>query len=1030
MEISGSGDASRGLSLNPSQEKAVGENGCQLILAGPGSGKTKVITGKILHLVNSGVKPEHILALTFTDKAAGEMSDRLEKDVDTSQLTIGTFHSFCLDVLQDNILESGISFSSGIISRTSQLVWGLKNIDRFGFEYVELGNNGKEIIEGMIEGISAFRDELITPDMLEEYLRGKDKLQLEDKERDFVGKLKDMLKVYRAYEQYKRAEALIDFDDMIYLTSQLFERKQLVLDMYRKRFKHILVDEFQDTNFAQLHLVKQLAGENVCVVGDDDQSIYRFRGAYLTNFSDFKGHFKVETPVTLDVNYRNSKNILGLALQLMENAPNRERKDLVTGNPEGDKVILARCENEQAEAAYVLKEINRLIGSKFFSRAEQKEREYRYGDFAILCRRKAEGTKYYHLLRKNLIPCEFVGEFDFFGSPAIRELTAYLRATENPLQAGTSLFKIMKDSGITEVNVRRINHYAKRLAYKDTASDHVYESMADVDNIVPGQREEIKEIVATLDRMILKRDNASVSELVYEIMMNESGIYRKNLNAGPEGRTSIRLLNKFYEMCQEYESIAHHATLTSFLEYIDMLRNFRIESDDSTDGDSVKIMTVHQSKGKEFPVVFIADMATNKFPLRYQSKDFYVPNDLSRGIKTDDDEKALYQQEERRLCYVAMTRAEQKLYFTLAEKYGDNKNKTKPSMFLVEMSFEKNPLIEVVNVKADSKSTQERAETEAERRMNDLKDQAIRAVCSMQLKTAMNRLTLLEKLRVLSETGSLDAYDPAWYAPDGGEDTEILQMLTSKPVPLIDSSHTFSASALDTYDNCPMKYKLQYVLKVPTAGKTFFNLGSAVHSVVEQLSKMHMKGERYTKEIAVKLLDTFWSSDAYTSRTKEQEDRRLAEMMLDTFLEWQRANLNSIVGVEMPFQIEINGRVVKGFIDRLERTKEGEYCVIDFKTGSKSKNGNTIKEDIQMNVYALAVLKKYGKLPVRASLYYIKSNETVDYMPDNTCIDVQRERLEEMIRAVLDEKFEPTLSYNGCRFCDYEGICEAKESDI
>ena len=171
------------------------------------------------------MKPEHILALTFTDKAAGEMSDRLDKDVDTSQLTIGTFHSFCLDVLQDNILDSGISFSSGIVSRTSQLVWGLKNIDRFGFEYVELGNNGKEIIEAMIDGISAFRDELITPDMLEEYLREKDKAQLEDDERDFVGKLKDLLKVYRAYEQYKRHETLIDFDDMIYLASQLFERK-------------------------------------------------------------------------------------------------------------------------------------------------------------------------------------------------------------------------------------------------------------------------------------------------------------------------------------------------------------------------------------------------------------------------------------------------------------------------------------------------------------------------------------------------------------------------------------------------------------------------------------------------------------------------------------------------------------------------------------------------------------------------------------------------------------------------------------
>ncbi|HEY3274006.1 MAG TPA: UvrD-helicase domain-containing protein, partial [Methanocella sp.] len=276
---------------NPAQKKAIEESGAQLVLAGPGSGKTRVITGKILHLIRNGVRPEQILALTFTDKAAEEMRDRLDKEIDTSQLTIGTFHSFCLEVLQDNILDSGVSFSSGIVSRTSQLVWGLKNIDRFGLEHVELGNNGKEIIEAMIDGISAFRDELITPDELADYLRKKDAEELENDERDFVNKLKDLLKVYRAYEQYKRNETLIDFDDMITLASHLFEQKPAVLEHYRKRYLHILVDEFQDTNYAQLYLIKQLAGDNVCVVGDDDQSIYRFRGAYLTNFRDFKDHF-------------------------------------------------------------------------------------------------------------------------------------------------------------------------------------------------------------------------------------------------------------------------------------------------------------------------------------------------------------------------------------------------------------------------------------------------------------------------------------------------------------------------------------------------------------------------------------------------------------------------------------------------------------------------------------------------------------------------------------------------------------------
>src|SRR3989344_1366276 len=194
--------------LNTSQQKAVEENGALLILAGPGSGKTKVITEKILHLMKTGVKPENILALTFSEKAAKEMSDRLAKETDASQLTISTFHSFCRQILEDNVLDSGISFASGVISRANQLVWGLKSIDSFGLEYAEVGNNEIELIQSMIDGISAFRDELISPEDLETYLQRKE--PKDEEEADRIGKLKDMLKIYKEYEKYKRKEMLLD----------------------------------------------------------------------------------------------------------------------------------------------------------------------------------------------------------------------------------------------------------------------------------------------------------------------------------------------------------------------------------------------------------------------------------------------------------------------------------------------------------------------------------------------------------------------------------------------------------------------------------------------------------------------------------------------------------------------------------------------------------------------------------------------------------------------------------------------------
>jgi DNA helicase-2/ATP-dependent DNA helicase PcrA len=336
----------------------VEENGVQLIVAGPGSGKTRVITQKILHLIREGVQPETILALTFSDKAAEEMIERLEQDIDTSALTIGTFHSFCLDVLSDNILDSGISFSSGVISRPNQLVWALDNIDSFSFEHLEIGNNARNVIESIIDGISAFRDELITPQELGEYLAKKDNEELSDEERAYCNKLKDLLKVYTAYENYKRKEGLLDFDDMIDEASRLFARKPLALTRYLERYAHILVDEFQDTNYAQLNLIKQLAGDNVCVVGDDDQSIYRFRGAYLTNFSDFKEHFNKCSEIVLDHNYRNSKNILALALELMEHAPNRTQKSLMTNNDAGDTVTVAAVKTNKLKRNLYLEKCN------------------------------------------------------------------------------------------------------------------------------------------------------------------------------------------------------------------------------------------------------------------------------------------------------------------------------------------------------------------------------------------------------------------------------------------------------------------------------------------------------------------------------------------------------------------------------------------------------------------------------------------------------------------------------------------------
>jgi len=1015
------------MQLNPAQEEAVTCSGIQLILAGPGSGKTRVITEKILHLISQGVSPSNILALTFSDKAAQEMRERLESVPQSADLTVSTFHSFCLSVLEDNRLDSGINFRSGIISRANQLVWGLQHIDSFQFEHIVVGNNAVDVIEAMIDGISAFRDELISPDELADYLAGKEQIELSTEERVYLDKLSDLLKVYWAYERFKREEKLLDYDDMIHEACRLFDQKPLILQRYRDRFTHILVDEFQDMNYAQLQLIKMLAGDHLCVVGDDDQTIYRFRGAYLTNMQDFLHHFRDAKEIVLTYNYRSTRTILSLVLSLMHHAPNRREKRLLTENPLGDPVRVIQCENESTEAAYVVDEIERLLGTAFISRREKVERPYTYKDFAIICRRRKDGAKFYQLLRNRNIPAEFVGEMEFFSAPVIRDFLAYLKIINNPLVAGIPLNRVMKISGIPETEVQKINAIAKKMTFGIPYNDGVFEAMRTVDSLAPHYATAISEILGTLDTLIFEKDRGTLTTLVYKIMMHATDLYARALE--DETGQEVLLLNQFLTITREYEEITKEDTVDSFLTYLRFLSGFSIEIGETDVADSVKVLTAHKSKGKEFPVVFVADLATKRFPLVYQTKEFFVPNDLSKGMKTADDEKALFEQEERRLLYVAMTRAEDHLYLVRAKFYGNNKNPTKPSMFLDEIPLDDRALVQKVEVPAVMATPTFQSENPVDRFRHSLQHQAKRAIHQLHLRTALQHLVELEKVRLLSEGKHLSDFNRDSFLSFTENDAEIEALFQGHTPSLIGEGHTFSASSLDTYERCPLKYKYQHVVLIPSVPRTFFDLGSAVHTVIEHLSKQQKEGIAPTKEMALALLETTWSTAAYESKSHERNDRATAETLLDTYLVWQASNPNRILDAERKFQINLEGRTVKGTIDRLEETPEGEIVVIDFKTGSipGGLSKNTIREDMQMNLYSLAVRELYGKLPIRASLFYLSPNKTYNYTPTTETIRKFQERVTGLISAVCAEKFAPTPDFQTCKWCDYKDFCEEKE---
>ncbi len=962
--------------LNSNQKNAVTHtNSPLLVLAGPGSGKTSVITERVIYFINQGFKPSEILCLTFSEKAAEQMKQKLEKQIDITDMEINTFHSFARQILEDNVLDSGIGMSSGVLKRSSQLVWGLKNIDNFDFESLEVGNNAVEIIESIIDGISTFKDELISPEELDQYLEKKLATTTDEEQIDFLQKLKDLAKVYHKYQEFQRGKAVIDFDDMVVQAIQLFKSKPNILAKYQKRFKHVLVDEFQDNNFVQLELVKQIAQKgNVTVVGDDDQSIYRFQGAYLTNFQDFIEFYPNLSKIILEQNYRSTQNIVKLASELLDDIPYREPKKLFSKNEKGDKITIATCKNEAAEVEFVIKTINDLIG-KSITRRDVKDAPITYKDIVILSRRRLEGRKFSKALKAHGIPTTFVGESNIFSSPIIRDLVAFLRISDKPGESGVEITRLMKSHGITEHNIAKMNQVAKKKSRNDdTSVDFVLESMQNSTKLDITQHDEVNELCQQIQRVVDLEKNNSVSDIIYKIMMSESDLYKRTLIENtPQNKRDQLLLKEMYNISLDYESLHPQGVLEDFIDYLNLMGKFEIELSEGAElENAVQVTTIHQSKGREFPIVFIVDAATNRLPLKYQAKDFFVPNDLSKGLKRQEDEKELYRQEERRLFYVAMTRAQNQLFITHAKIYGQNIKETKQSVFLDEINYKKNPLVNFVEYESILGDVILQEEDKIDRLKQEIQEIAIKSLNQMNLKTAIQKIIDLAKIKYFQENKTLSGFDHSTVLKIANSDDAINAFLENRKIPLVNKEELhMSATSAKTYKECPLKFKFGSILNVPSKRQTFFDMGSAVHAVAEHLTKQQKDGVEPTEKLAFEILENEWNSNAYESKTKEKQDYELAKTMVRTYLDWTKSNPNKPIGVEKEFKIKIEDIPFYGYIDRVEITPKGEYEVVDFKTGYTYENKNSIKLDYQMNIYALGVEKVYGKLPIKASLFYL-----------------------------------------------------------
>ena len=608
--------------MNPQQQEAVEyTEGPLLILAGAGSGKTRVLTHRIAYLMEEkGVKPWNIMAITFTNKAAQEMRERVDQiaGFGAESVWVSTFHSSCVRILRRYIDRLGYDNRFTIYDTEDSKTVMKEMIRRLDLDpkiYKE---------RNLLSKISAAKNEMITPNEYE-----KQVTRWEDRR---VGE------IYRAYQEQLKKNNALDFDDLLVKTVELFRDCPEALDYYQERFRYIMVDEYQDTNTVQFQFVSRLAARyrNLCVVGDDDQSIYKFRGANIGNILDFEKVFPDAKVIKLEQNYRSTQNILDAANEVIRHNKGRKEKRLWTENGTGDKVNFRQFQSGFEEAEFVAGEIGRKV----------RTGENHYRDFAVLYRTNAQSRLFEEKFLLANIPYKIVGGVNFYGRKEIKDLLAYMKTVDNSLDdlAVQRIINVPK-RGIGAATIGKVEAYA---AEQDI---HFYDALLEADYI-PGlgrAAAKIRPFTLFIQSLRSQLEYLSVKELLEKII--EDTGYVKELEAvdTEEARARIENIDEFISKAADYEASAAEPSLSGFLQEVALVADIDSVDDSS---DYVLLMTLHSAKGLEFNEVYMAGMEDGLFP--------------SYMTITGDDPSEL--EEERRLCYVGITRARKKLTLTAARQ--------------------------------------------------------------------------------------------------------------------------------------------------------------------------------------------------------------------------------------------------------------------------------------------------------------------------------------------------------------------------
>ncbi len=1045
--------------LNTEQLQAVThQSGPLLIVAGAGTGKTTVITRRIAWLIQQKLAtPDHILALTFTEKAASEMEERVELLMPLGYVDfwISTFHAFCERILKQHALEIGLANDFELLDDTRQWILIHKNLDKFKLDYYRPLGNPSKFISAMLQHFSRCKDELIAP---EDYLTYAQDLQLSDGNAELipsedkaveVKRITELANAYHVYQKLLLDNDYLDFGDLINYTLELFKRRPNILEFYRRKFNHVLVDEFQDTNFAQYELVKLLAGTpkagdtlqvtsakadsharhslrvtcNLTVVGDDDQSIYKFRGASVSNILKFKDEFADLTQVTLTQNYRSTQEILDLSYKLIQNN-NPERLEVKLGiskrliNPSSGTPLR---EGGQGEVMVKHGDTSKVstTSTNYPSGGEEQEGtiqvlegkdlsdeldlvvkrilalknefpETSWNDFCILIRSRSASDEILPRLEAAGIPFTYLANTGLYRKQLIADLIGYLKLLDN-YHESSSLYRTLNfpKFRIQAQDLATLIQYAKKHTLSlyevlkiveelpaSVVSDNPLEVVGleekehELKKVSPDTKQKVRDLLALVhahtelakDRSAVEVFVTAVRDLHVADMLEEETL---------ENAQNRELLEQFYKQVEGFEQdkTTNDKSLKAFLFDLDLeLRaghDGDIKFDPNQGPESLKVLTVHASKGLEFENVFIVNLVDQRFPTREKASGIEIPEALVKDILPEGD---FHLQEERRLFYVALTRAKKRLFLTWSKDYGGSRAK-KPSIFLQET--------ELVPSDKTSKATG---------------------------KVVFTR-------------------------PEEHPKRQVYQNLPK----------SFSYSAVQTFLNCPLEYKYAHYLKLPLPGAPQLSFGVTIHCTLQNYL------EEYQRLLANSQVDLFgkaanpplpsierlleiygeqWVDEWYPSKESKGGYRAKGEELLKNFFAYSTVHVPKPKFIEKRFNLNVGEFVFTGKIDRADSSENGGVSIIDYKTGTPKKRKGD--EDVdQLRIYQWACEQQFQEKVNSMCYWYLEKDEFVemDVATPDELITLQENLLQTIhdIRdAVKYDRFSELHAKSKQHFCNFE----------